>query len=153
MTSNALAQSCTVFSLMTLVVFCPYMHVAAVSSTPKFRTSCYSSLHFFQVHFHTWWWIQRETFEGEKFRGLVKNTIFAEKTFADCARLCRAKGHHASKFRGETIANSHKPQNLRTFSSTRVSSYTVVPNPGLAWYTIVEGFFWMLSCAVDRHVS
>ena len=43
-------------------------------------------------------------FEGENFRKLVKNTIFAEKTFADCS-LCCTKGRHAPKFHG---VNFHK---------------------------------------------
>ena len=35
--------------------------------------------------------VQRETFEGENFGKLVKNTIFTEKTFADCLLLPHQK--------------------------------------------------------------
>ena len=39
-----------------------------------------------------------ETFKGENFRGLVKNTIF----------LCRTKEYYAPNFTEKTFVNSHK---------------------------------------------
>ena len=38
---------------------------------------------------------------------MVKNTIFAEKTFADCS-LCCVKERHGPNFVEKTFANSHK---------------------------------------------
>ena len=68
------------------------------------------------------------TFERENFHELVKNTIFTEKTFADCslllhqrtphpkfhrklsriAHFCCTKGCHTPNFTEKTFANSHK---------------------------------------------
>ena len=46
--------------------------------------------------------VLQETFEGENFRELVKNTILAEKTFADCS-LRHTEGRHTPNFRGENF--------------------------------------------------
>ena len=61
------------------------MYAAAVFSTPKFRTSCYPSFHFFQAHFHAYMMMntagnfrgrkvsrigEKYDFRGEIFRGL-----------------------------------------------------------------------------------
>ena len=44
------------------------------------------------------------TFEGENFRKFVKNTIYAEKTLADCSQE-----HHTPNFMEKTFTNSYKP--------------------------------------------
>ena len=43
-----------------------------------------------------------ETFKGENFCELVKNTSFMEKTFTDCSLVLR-QGRHALKFCGENF--------------------------------------------------
>ena len=62
--------------------------------------------------------IQRKTFERENIRELVKNTILAEKTFADI-RLCPNERTHAPEYNGEKLDNGPtvKPSYRRTFTN------------------------------------
>ena len=57
---------------------------------------------FYHTVRYTVWW---ETFEGKT--KLVKNTIFAEKTFADCS-LAVPKNTTPPNFVEKTFSNSHK---------------------------------------------
>ena len=88
--------------------------------------------------------VERETFEGENFCELVKNTIFTEKTFVDCS-LVPCQGRHAPIFHGENYCGllactvprtpcphisqrkllriGTKSQNSQKFSPLKVSHY------------------------------
>ena len=68
-----------------------------------------------------------ELSRGKTFCELVKDTIFAGKTFMDCL-LCRAKGCHAPNFAVSRIAT--KLGNLQKFSPSKVSYHTVVEGDG-----------------------
>ena len=96
--------------------------------------------------------VQRKTFEGENFCGLVKSTIFVEKTFADCSR---AKGRHAPKFCGENFRE--QPQNCeiresllpRTFPTIRYfKRFTIFEV--LQHTTSIKG--WAYTCKLHRRV-
>ena len=70
----------------------------------------------------------RETFEGENFRKLVKNTIVAEKSFADYMLLLRQRTVHSQILQRE---NSHKTVKiyerfLPWKTTLKVSRYMVV---------------------------
>ena len=72
--------------------------------------------------------IQRETFERENFRELVKNTIFVEKTFMDCSLM--PKDNTPPNFVEKTFMNSHKIANSQKFSPSKVFRYMVIsPTP------------------------
>ena len=69
--------------------------------------------------------IQWGTFKGENFRELVKNMIFLEKTFTDCSLLPCQRTPRPKFCRGKLLCIATKPQNLRNFSPSKVSRYTV----------------------------
>ena len=76
-----------------------------------------------------------ETFEGEDFRKLMKNTIFAEKTVTNCS-LLPCQGCYTSKFLGRKL--HEQPQNSEICkppfpvwsSSYTYYSRSEVVNPG-----------------------
>ena len=83
---------------------------------PSFQLFCVSCKSIDQSQWRSQDEQGRETFEGENFRKLVKNTIFAEKTFADCLAFAAPKGATPPKFlRG----NFCEQQN---FSPSKLSS-------------------------------
>ena len=55
--------------------------------------------------------------EGENFRELVKNMIFAEKTFADCSYLLRQRRPRPKVCAEKTFAYSHKTAKFAKFFS------------------------------------
>ena len=69
------------------------------------------------------------SFEGEIFRKLVKNTIAVDKTFVDLACFCRAKDTMPTNFAEKTFANT---RNSQKFSPLKVSHYTV--NSHVLWF-------------------
>ena len=58
---------------------------------------------------------KRETFKGENFRKLVKNMIFAEKTFADFSLVPRQRMPHSQILWRELLQIATKLQNLQSF--------------------------------------
>ena len=68
--------------------------------------------------------VWRETFEGENFCELVKNTTFAEKTYADCSLLPHQHmpSPQISQWKLSRIAAQLR--NLRKFSPSNVCRYT-----------------------------
>ena len=71
--------------------------------------------------------VKWETFEENFFCKLVKNTIFAEKTFTDCSLLLcpRMQRPQISQRKVSRIAT--KPQNSCKFSPSKVSCFLVLP--------------------------
>ena len=64
------------------------------------------------------------SFEGENFRKLVKNTIAVDKTFVNLACFCRAKDTMPTNFAEKTFANSHKTVKFtKVFSLESFSLY------------------------------
>ena len=63
-------------------------------------------------------------FRGRKLSRNGENTIFTEKTFADCS-LCHTKGHHAPNYTEKTFAYSHKTVKFAKFSPSKVFRCTV----------------------------
>ena len=66
--------------------------------------------------------VQWETFDGENFCELLKNTIFVKKNFVVCSVLPWQKMPYP-KFRGENLAT--KLWNLQKFSPSKVPRYMV----------------------------
>ena len=66
------------------------------------------------------------SFRGKNFHELVKNTIFMEKTFANCFLLmCQRMPWPQISWRKLSWIDT-KPRNLRKFSPSKVSHYTVL---------------------------
>ena len=72
-----------------------------------------------------WSSIQQETFKGENFRELEKNTIFVEKTFVDCLLVPRQGTAHPQISRRKLLRTATKTRNSQRFSPSKVSRYTV----------------------------
>ena len=68
--------------------------------------------------------VWRETFEGENFRELVKNTTFAEKTYADCSLLPHQHMLSPQTSRRKLSRIAAQLRNLRKFSPSNISRYT-----------------------------
>ena len=69
---------------------------------------------------------KRETFEGENYCKLVKNTTFVERTFVDCLFLLPLRKSYLQILRRKLLRIATKPWNLWTFAPSKVSRYTVV---------------------------
>ena len=93
-------------------------HLCRIASHPDLArlyeccTKCRSFL-LIQSATGSWRWgnIIQWNFGGRKLGQLKKNTIFTEKTHAECSLLPR-QGSHAPKFCGKNFTKSHKTTNL-----------------------------------------
>ena len=75
-------------------------------------------------------YVQHKTFEGENFHKLVKIRSSLRKLLL----FATPKDAMPPNFAEKTFANSHKPQNLRQFSPSKLSRYTVLYVYG--WHTV-----------------
>ena len=71
--------------------------------------------------------VWRETFEGENFRELVKNTTFAKKTYADCSLLLH-QHMPPPKFRGENF--HEQPHNCEICESFLSQTFPAIQHIG-----------------------
>ena len=82
---------------------------------PKLRLKCV-----FILHSGSYLNSGEETFEGENFCELVKNTIFTEKTFTDCSLGPCQRTQHPQILQRKLLRLATKPQNLPNFSPLKI---------------------------------
>ena len=103
--------------------------------------------------------VQWETFEGEKFHELVKNTIFMEKTFVDCSLLLCQRTPRSQISQRKLLWIATKPWNSRTFSPLKVLRYMVAWSLLYVLYTCtslslyISPHIWYLSQLLALKVS
>ena len=76
-----------------------------------------------------------ENFQGRNFHKLVKNTIFAKKTFADFLLVPRQRTPCPQISLRKLSRIATKPRNSRKFSPLKVSLYIVLP---LLWHCMAH---------------
>ena len=94
--------------------------------------------------------VKQETFQGENFRKLVKKTIFAEKTFADCL-LVSCQRCHTPKFCRENFLKW--PQNHKFAKVFYLESFPLYGTHRTFGYFTWEGYLCTVVSATYLYIT